>query len=314
MSGQTANRKPAGSNAFDLINIDSLAATLSASPARPGEQVLQVDPAKTRDNPYQPRQARNPVADAELEESAKEHGIQQPIIVLPADDQGVRTVVFGHRRRDAAQAAGIHCPAIERAYKDEQLRVVALVENLQREDMIANDEVRAVANLAAQVGNTKAAALLGRRTQYVSKIVTISKSAAPIRELLASGYSTDIAAFYELSLLHNKDAGAAQQIIDRWNKKPEQRVSLRTQVAEAKAKTDGKDKGGATEKVPPKAKPEAMKEASRFGSMGFEPVAFHVEKLANGATNLVLQMSDGPTVGVAFSQSMWHELRNAVNT
>ena len=105
MSGQTANRKPVVSNAFDLINIDSLAATLSASPARPGEQVLQVDPAKTRDNPYQPRKARDAVADAELEESAKEHGIQQPIIVLPPDDLGVRTMVFGHRRRDAAQAA-----------------------------------------------------------------------------------------------------------------------------------------------------------------------------------------------------------------
>ena len=106
----------------------------------------------------------------------------------------------------------------------------------------------------------------------------------------------------------------AAGMLDRWNKKPEQRVSLRTQVAEAKAKADGKEKGGATEKVPAKAKPGRMKEGSRFSSMGFEPVAFHVQQLANGATNLVLQMSDGPTVDVAFSQAMWRELRNAVNT
>lgn len=299
-------------NAFDLSAIDNLASTLST--AQLDEQVLMVDPVKTRDNPYQPRKERNKAADNELIESTRTHGIQQPIIVLPADDEGIRTVVFGHRRRDAALAAGKQCPAIERSYDDEHLRVVALIENLQREDMAAKDEVAAVAGLATHVGNARASELLSRKSQYVSKIVKISKSPEPIRELLATGYSTDIAAFYELSLLHNKDEYAAQKIIDRWNADPEQRVSLRKQVAEAKAKVDDKDTGRESKRSSPRSQPNPTEERPTFSSMGFEPKGFKIEKLEGGETTLILDVDEGITVEATFTKTKWSEFLNEVNS
>ncbi|MCP4388164.1 MAG: ParB/RepB/Spo0J family partition protein [Gammaproteobacteria bacterium] len=312
MSEQGSNVK-AAINDFDLSAIDSLAATLSEAPQQ-GERVLSLDPKKTRDNPYQPRKERNAAADADLADSVKQHGVQQPIIVLPEDEEGVHTLVFGHRRRDAALAASVPCPAIERQYNDEQLRVLSLIENLQREDMAVKDEVAAVADLAASVGNKQAASLLGRKSQYVSKIVKISKSPKPIQALLGTGYSTDIAAFYELALLHNKDEKCAQKIIDRWVDDPGQRVSLRSQVAEEKAKLEAKEEGATTEKKPAKAKAKARQEKPESGSIGFEASGFSVEKLAKGGVKLVLEVGDGSTVNATFSKAMWSELRNAVNS
>ncbi len=314
MSKQTAMKKPPkGGGDFDLSAIDNLSAALSETPAHSGEQVLQWDPSKTRDNPYQPRTERNAGADAELVESARQHGIQQPIIALAADEQGIRTVVFGHRRRDAAAAAGIEVPIIERDYTDEQLQVISLVENLQRENMAAKDEVAAVAALATQVGNKRAAQLLGRKNQYVSKIVKISKSAAPIRELLASGYSTDLAAFYELSLLHTKNEGAAQNIIDRWTEEPDQRVSLRQQVVDAKAKLADDDDGGVPAKAPAKAK-VSNKEAPDFPAMVFEPSGVQIKKLAKGRVKVVFELGDDTAAHATFSKALWSDFLNEVNS
>lgn len=106
----------------------------------PSEGQLATEPlplTALRPNPQQPRKAFDPSALAELTDSIRRHGVLQPIVVRPAGD-GYQ-IVSGERRFRAAQAAGLKSiPAtVRRDITDDQLLELALVENLQRQDLDA---------------------------------------------------------------------------------------------------------------------------------------------------------------------------------
>lgn len=299
---------------FDLGQLTNLSSALSEK-AGQGERVIEIDPEKTRDNPYQPRTILNPEADAELEASVRASGITQPIVVLPPDTDGIRTVVTGHRRRDASRSAGQTCPAIERLYSDDELEAMAAIENIQRENMVLSDEVAVVARIAEKHGNKEAARILGKTPGYVSKAVKICKTTGPIVELLRAGHSSDAAAFYELALLHSKAPEVADAIAQQWQDDPEQRVSLRAQVAEAKAAVDApaKETNGSVEKNPVKDKKEKAVKALKPQHFCFEPDVFHVAHGVSGGRVLTFELDDGSTVAVELSEQKWGAFVNEVN-
>lgn len=279
-----------------LYGIGLDAGTVGLRP-REDERVLQIDPAKTRDNPHQPRRTRNPDADREFYESVRTHGVTQPIVVLPADEEGVRTIVCGHRRRDACLVVGAHgLPAIERSYSDEALRIVAVIENLQRENMAPVDEVTAVAGLATHLGNKAAAQALGRSAQYVAKMVKIAQAGASIQALLASGYSTDLGAFYDLAVLHSRHPATAERLAQLWLEQPGARVSLRRQVARLRAQLDGAPGAGG------RAKRKAR-------ALHFEPQAWRIEEAGEATKTLTFEMNDGSTVSLTLTAQHLDELK-----
>jgi ParB family chromosome partitioning protein len=116
-------------------------ATASSPLSRPTELRLEV--SKIRPNPRQPRQSFDETGLDELARSLKAEGLLQPVVVRPLAG-GRFELIAGERRWRAAQRAGIHqIPAIVRDIPDEKLLELALIENLQREELNAIEEAEA---------------------------------------------------------------------------------------------------------------------------------------------------------------------------
>lgn len=98
------------------------------------EQVYELEVAQIRTNPYQPRKQFDSIQLDELAKSIQEHGVIQPIIVRQIDNG--YELVAGERRLRASQSIGLkHIPAIVRSYSDRDIAELALIENLQRENL-----------------------------------------------------------------------------------------------------------------------------------------------------------------------------------
>jgi len=118
------------------------------------ERPSAVPVAALRANPLQPRQAMDPDELEALVESIRRHGVLQPIMVRPT--AGGFEVVAGERRWRAAQAAGLETiPAVVRALTDQEALELALVENLQREDLNPVERSRAYQKLIDEFGMTQ---------------------------------------------------------------------------------------------------------------------------------------------------------------
>ena len=118
--------------------------------------VNEIDIELIRVNPNQPRKTFNEESLAELAESIKTHGVLQPIVLTKLGD-GYR-IVAGERRFRAAKKAGLKAvPAIVRDLTEKEVREIALVENLQREDLNPMEESEALYNLLTENNLTQEA-------------------------------------------------------------------------------------------------------------------------------------------------------------
>lgn len=109
-----------------------------------GDRIRQLPVARLRPNPFQPRTTFGADALEELVASIREHGMLQPIVVRTTGD-GAHEIIAGERRLRAAQALGLATvPALVRSASDEEMQTLALVENLQREDLNAMEKARAL--------------------------------------------------------------------------------------------------------------------------------------------------------------------------
>ncbi len=127
---------------------------LISNPGPEGRRVLEADIHRLKPNPRQPRERFSEAALAELADSIAANGVLQPILVRPAN--GHYEIIAGERRWRAAQKAGLHhVPVIVRDVADSQLLELALVENLQREDLNPVEGARAYKELIEEVGLTQ---------------------------------------------------------------------------------------------------------------------------------------------------------------
>lgn len=125
-------------------------------------------------NPHQPRRNFDEAALAELAASIRTHGVVQPVIVRREADG--YTLIAGERRLRASKLAGLATvPAIIRDYNEEAAAEVALVENLQREDLNPVEEGRAYRRLMETYGYTqeKLAGIVGKSRPYVANLLRI---------------------------------------------------------------------------------------------------------------------------------------------
>jgi ParB family chromosome partitioning protein len=117
------------------------------------QEIVQIPIARVRPNPYQPRTRFSEEALTELAETIRQHGVLQPIVVRPEGGQFV--LVAGERRLRAAERAGLETiPAVLRQLDERQMLELALVENLQREDINPVEAARAYQRLAEEFGLT----------------------------------------------------------------------------------------------------------------------------------------------------------------
>jgi ParB family chromosome partitioning protein len=160
----------------------------AAAPApRSGELKLPLDQIKA--NPNQPRRTFEPEALEELAASIREHGVIQPIVV-EADPAGGYVIVAGERRTRAARIAGLtEVPAVLRDYSAERRLEVALIENVQREDLNPIEEAAAYKALMelTELSQEETAARVGKKRSTVANALRLLKLPDDMRDSLADG-------------------------------------------------------------------------------------------------------------------------------
>jgi len=142
-------------------------------------------------NPHQPRQAFSDESLAELAASLKANGLIQPIIVRKVGEQF--ELIAGERRLRAARLAGLtHIPVIVREVDPYTQAQLALVENIQREDLNPLDRANAYQSLMVQLGLTQAelASRLGEQRSSVANFLRLLELSQPVRELVRNGQLT----------------------------------------------------------------------------------------------------------------------------
>lgn len=138
------------------------------------EEFQEVTVKDCRPNPYQPRKQFDEEALNGLTQSIEEHGILQPIIVRKSI-KGYEIVV-GERRYRAAQKAGLtHVPAIVKELTDEEMMELALLENLQREDLSPIEEARSYEQLIKELEITQdvLSARLGKSRSHIANLIRL---------------------------------------------------------------------------------------------------------------------------------------------
>ena len=155
---------------------------------RPEPAPTEIDIDRIKTNPVQPRFRLDESRLEELAASIRENGILQPILVRPSRD-GYQ-LVAGERRLAAAQRAGLlRIPAVVREVPDERLLELALVENIQREQLNPIEEAQACHNLMDTLRMTQEelATRLGKERSTVANALRLLKLPAAVKVLVADG-------------------------------------------------------------------------------------------------------------------------------
>jgi ParB family chromosome partitioning protein len=211
-----------------------------------GEQAGQTNEAGIRDipideiqpNPQQPRTRFEPASLTELATSIREHGVIQPVIVTERPDQPQRYwLITGERRWRAARQAGLTIvPAVVREATSQQLLELALVENLQRDDLSPLEEAAAYSTLIDRFELTQAqvAYRVGKSRSAVANAVRLLGLPAEIQAALNDGLISAGHARALLSLASDEDkqraldqivaselnVRQAEELVRRWLEKP----------------------------------------------------------------------------------------------
>ena len=159
-------------------------------PTTTGGGVEEVDPDLIVPNPHQPRAAFSEESLRELVESVREHGVIQPLIVSAGDSPGVYQLIAGERRLRAAKLAGLaRVPVVVKEAAEHELLELALVENLQREDLNALEEAQAYRRLADEFGLTQEAiaSRVGRSRTAVANSMRLLALGEELKASLAGG-------------------------------------------------------------------------------------------------------------------------------
>jgi len=151
-----------------------------------GETLASLPVDQLQPGRFQPRARIGQEGLAELAESIKAQGVMQPILVRPIG-AGRYEIVAGERRWRAARMAGLAAvPALVRDVPDRHALAIALIENLQREDLNPLDEAMGIQRLTEEFGMThaEAAAAMGRSRAAITNALRLLELAPPVQELL----------------------------------------------------------------------------------------------------------------------------------
>jgi ParB family transcriptional regulator, chromosome partitioning protein len=178
------NRKPKGlGRGLDALLGDNNALDQAAG----APQMLALE--RLQPGRYQPRTRMNAEALAELADSIRAQGIIQPILVRPLQADSYE-IIAGERRFRAAQMAGLtEVPVLVKQVADEAALAMALIENIQREDLNALEEAQGVQRLIREFGFTheQAAQAIGRSRSATSNLLRLLNLPAPVQQLLIDG-------------------------------------------------------------------------------------------------------------------------------
>ena len=146
--------------------------------------------ARLRAGKYQPRTRMDEGSLYELAESIKSQGVMQPILVRPLAEAGQFEIIAGERRYRAAKLAGLaEVPVLVKAVPDEAAAVMALIQNIQREDLNPLEEAQGLQRLVNefQLTHEQAAQAVGRSRSAASNLLRLLQLAEPVQQMLLAG-------------------------------------------------------------------------------------------------------------------------------
>ncbi|MFN7394727.1 MAG: ParB/RepB/Spo0J family partition protein [bacterium] len=211
----------------------------------PDDAPTRLELARLSPGRYQPRTRMDEGALYELAESIRSQGVMQPVLVRPVGD-GRYEIIAGERRVRAAALAGLDAvPVLVRDVPDESAAVMALIENIQREDLNPLEEAQGLQRLVGEFGLTheQAAQAVGRSRSAASNLLRLLNLAEPVRTLLMAGDLDMGHARALLALPAAEQAMTAQQVVAR-------KLSVRqTETLVARAVRPARGKAGAAGKA-----------------------------------------------------------------
>ena len=182
----------------------------------PKDEIKMVKIDELRSNPYQPRKVFDETALQELAASIKEHGVFQPIIIKKSI-KGYE-IIAGERRVKASKLAGLdEIPAIIRDFSDDEMMEIALLENLQRENLNAIEEANAYKKLleTLELTQEQLSNRLGKSRSHITNMIGLLNLPEEVQKLLSS---KEISAGHAriISKLENEEQqiGHAKKVVD----------------------------------------------------------------------------------------------------
>ena len=154
----------------------------------PKDEIVEIPLNELMSNPYQPRKVFDEEALKELSLSIKEHGVFQPIIVKKSI-KGYN-IIAGERRAKASELAGLtKIPAIIRDFTDDEMMQVALLENLQREDLSAIEEAKAYKSIIESLRLTQdeLAKKLGKSRSHITNMLGLLRLPLSVQDMVLYG-------------------------------------------------------------------------------------------------------------------------------
>jgi ParB family chromosome partitioning protein len=192
-----------------------IAALIPEAPALHGAGVAEIAVGDIHPNPLQPRRQFPKASLQELGESLKRHGLLQPVVVSRAAGGGYE-LIAGERRWRAARLAGLErIPAVVReAVGDADHLALALIENLQREDLTPIEEARAYHHLRSELGlsQEEIARSVGKERSTVANALRLLQLPLEVQELVDSG---ELSAGHARALVGVGDGGKAATLAQR---------------------------------------------------------------------------------------------------
>ena len=231
---ETSKRRALGKGLEELFNIEDInynkiEEKIIENSSK--EEVVELPLEELRVNPYQPRKTFDQEALNELAESIKEHGVIQPIIVKKSI-KGYE-IVAGERRYRASKLAGIKTiPALIREFSDDQMMEIAILENLQRENLNAIEEAEAYLSLMNKLDLTQeeVAKRVGKSRSHITNLLGILSLPTDVKDLVKEN-KISMAHARTLSKIENEE-----QIKDLADKVISENLSVRKLEEEAQKK------------------------------------------------------------------------------
>lgn len=193
--------------------LDSLFADNSIEELDEGKSVVTLRLNDIEPNKNQPRQYFDDDSLSELADSIRDHGVLQPLIVRPLSD-GSYQLVAGERRWRASRLAGLtEVPVIVRALTDSEVAVIALIENLQRENLNPIEEAEGISRLIEEYAFTQeqAAEKLGKSRSAVTNTLRLMALPERVRGLVSDDF---LSAGHARALLGLADKSRIEETAD----------------------------------------------------------------------------------------------------
>jgi ParB family chromosome partitioning protein len=194
-----------------------LDALLSGDEGRADDALTELSVGLLKPGRFQPRTRMDPQSIAELADSIKAQGLIQPILVRPVEN-GKYEIIAGERRWRAAQLAGLtQVPVVIRAVPDKSALAMALIENIQREDLNPLEEATGIQRLVDEFDMTHdaAAQAVGRSRSAVTNLLRLLNLSKAVQDLLMQGKIEMGHARALLAVSGSRQAELAHQIISR---------------------------------------------------------------------------------------------------